>query len=70
MLLFYVFLGLKYVLWKKNCLVYLTNNTTDEPKVEQDRMVLENWIYNISREWVSNSKCKSIFFKFLLVTRK
>ena len=27
---------------KINCLVYHTNNTTDEPKVEQDRMVLEN----------------------------
>ena len=29
MLLFYVFLGLKYVLWKKkDCPVYLTYNTT------------------------------------------
>ena len=28
MLLFYVFLGLKYVLWKKKTVLYLTYNTT------------------------------------------
>ena len=44
MLLFYMFLGLKYVLWKKkDCLVYLTYNTTYQ-YLNYLKMALKNTI--------------------------